>query len=75
MVDKKLFVIADRWDRGETPTETEITHVYNSFPDILSNMASYMNGLANIADTDAGSTELRHMASRYLGRDDNSVSD
>lgn len=69
MPDQKLFRIADRWRKGETPTENEITEVYGEFPDILDRMASFMNGLANIADTDISATQLRHMAARYLGRD------
>lgn len=69
MADHQLFRIANRWSKGETPTEEEITEVYNEFPQILDRMASFMNGLANIADTDVSATQLRHMAARYLGRD------
>lgn len=64
----KVFRIAERWGRGETPTESEIDLVYNELPEIMQNYGSAVNCLANIADTDVSSQSLRHMAARTLGR-------
>jgi len=64
----KVFRIAERWGRGETPTESEIDLVYNELPEIMQNYGSAVNCLANIADTDVSAKSLRHMAARTLGR-------
>lgn len=68
MASQHLFRIADRWRNGKTPTESEITEVYSAFPEMIDNLASYMNALANIADTNISAKGLRHMAARSLGR-------
>lgn len=69
---EKLIAISKRWEKGESPTEKEDLEVYNSLPELVDTLCHYMNGLANIADTDISATQLRHMASRYLGRPTNS---
>lgn len=68
LIRPELFKVAERWKKGISPTEADLDLVYNEFPDLLDMLGHFMNGLANIADTNVSSSQLRHMAGRYLGR-------